>query len=111
MVDVIQSLKDWWYGIPLGGAKRSPQWRSARKQNILGQCEFCGIRRTALKPLELHHILPVNVAPSEELNPQNFFTACRDCHFKFCHLQSFFSYNLNIRKDAEEYKNKVANRP
>ena len=95
----------------LGGAKRSSEWSRVRKENIKDYCEMCEKKGGLLNRLELHHILPFNLRPDLELSPQNFFTACRHCHLRFCHLNSFQSYEKDIKIEAEKWKIKRQNRP
>lgn len=110
-MNILQWLKDWWRGIPLGGMARSKNWREVRAANIKKFCEVCGKKGALLKPLELHHVLPFHIAPELELLSENLFTACRDCHFKFCHLTDFKSWNEHVREDAAAFQVKVQNRP
>ena len=107
---MIDFLRDWWRGNLFGG-KRSPEWRDVRNANIKKECECCGKKKTFLKSLEIHHILPYHILQKDELNPLNFITACRDCHYLLCHLRDWKSWNKDIKKDAEYLLTKIKNRP
>ena len=93
------------YGGVLGGA-RDPGWYVFRNKHIKKQCPFCG----TTKRLELHHIVPFSDNSSLELEPDNVETACRDCHWKFCHLLSWQSSNPNLKQDLIAWQIKVKNR-
>tara|TARA_Y100000385_G_scaffold154814_1_gene160518 strand:+ start:7953 stop:8282 length:330 start_codon:yes stop_codon:yes gene_type:complete len=90
--------------------QRSSQWPKIRKKHIEKQpcCMACG----SCKKPEVHHIVPVHVDPTKELDPDNLITLCdKYCHFMFGHLMYYKSWNENIVKDAERYLNMVKNRP
>src|SRR3990167_6514861 len=95
------------FGEHLFGASRSPQWASFRKKHIKDKCEICGRN----KELQLHHFLPVHLFPAQELNPENVYTLCRDCHLSFGHLFSFYSYNPYLKEDIKLWKERIAKRP
>ena len=59
--------------------QRSSQWPKIRKKHIEKQpcCMACG----SCKKPEVHHIVPVHVDPSKELDPDNLITLCD----KYCH--------------------------
>lgn len=91
-------------------AKRSSQWPKLRKQHIEKQpcCQACG----SCKKPEVHHIVPVHLDPSKELDPDNLITLCdKYCHFAIGHLLSYHSWNENVIEDAKVYNHKVKNRP
>lgn len=90
--------------------KRSSQWPKVRAEHIKKEpcCQVCG---SSKKP-EVHHIVPVNVDPSKELDPDNLITLCdKYCHFIFGHLMNWRSYNETIREDAPRWIKKIKNRP
>lgn len=86
------------------GRRRSPFWRSFRRQWIIQHpsCAACG--RTWF--LEAHHIVPINIDPDRELDPTNIITLCDDedslirCHLKFGHLNDFWKQNPNVILDS-----------
>jgi 5-methylcytosine-specific restriction endonuclease McrA len=53
-------------------AVRTSGWSKLRKEHIKKQpcCMACGTK----KELEVHHIIPVHLAPEFELNPNNLIT-------------------------------------
>lgn len=91
-------------------AYRSPKWSSVRSEHLLSQpkCAICG---SATKP-EVHHIVPVHIDASKELDPTNLVTLCdKYCHFVFGHLMSWRSWNQNIMNDVLYFSNKIKLRP
>lgn len=91
-------------------AKRSSSWPALRKQHIQQQpcCQACG----SCKKPEVHHIVPVHLDPSKELEPENLITLCdKYCHFVFGHFMNYKSWNKNVVQDARDYLHKIENRP
>lgn len=92
----------------LGG--RSSQWPKKRKQHLekFPCCAVCG---SYTKP-EVHHIIPVHVDRSKELDDNNLITLCdKYCHFIFGHLMSWKSWNTNIVEEAARFSDIIKNRP
>ena|SRR3990167_11315790 len=104
------NLIDW--NRNLGGV-RSSGWRNVQQQKIKEQptCEATGKKGTLLDPLQVHHVLPFHLYPTEELNPKNLIVLRRSLHFWMGHFGSWSSYNLKIREDAAELLDKIKNRP
>ncbi|MEK6878319.1 MAG: HNH endonuclease signature motif containing protein [Nanoarchaeota archaeon] len=104
---LLEYIKDWWLGKPLGGGLRSSQWGKLSRQFLKENpyC-FCGE-----KAKTTHHIIPFSVDSSKELLKENLFAVCNHCHLRFAHLGSFRSYNKNIREDAEVWRQKISQRP
>jgi 5-methylcytosine-specific restriction protein A len=98
-----------------GKAKRSNHWPKVRKEHLEKNptCAVCG----GNKKLEVHHIRPFHLHPNLELEPTNFVTLCENmkeginCHLLFGHLGNFKSFNVNVIKEAQEWKLKLENRP
>lgn len=88
------------------GVARSGDWFSWRREHIHPNCDICG----TTKKLELHHILPFHLFPSQEKNPDNVVTLCRRCHKIFGHLDNFYSYNPDVKKDIVIWEEKIVNR-
>jgi len=89
---------------------RSYKWRSVRncylKQNP--HCAACGKD----KKLQVHHIVPVSVDPSLELDYNNLITLCASpCHLLFGHLNDYRSYNKDVKKDCAYFLHKIRTRP
>ena len=107
MRDLFQHLKDRLTGKAPKGARRSPQWREVRQRHLEKEpyCQFCG----SDTKLEVHHILPFHLFPSEELEPSNLVTLCRgsgrhglkSCHRAFGHLGDWKNFNLTVREDCD----------
>ena len=95
------------------GAARSLKWRDVRSEFMRTHltCVVCGKKGTLLKPNEVHHIFPFHLDKDKELDFQNLITVCRDHHFFCGHLNSWRSFNANIKQDAEQWLNKIKNRP
>lgn len=91
-------------------ANRSSQWPKVRKQHLAKQpcCQACG----SCKKPEVHHVVPVHVDPSKELDPENLITLCdKYCHFTFGHLMNYKSWNPTVVRDAWWYLGKIKNKP
>lgn len=89
---------------------RSSLWGETRKKHLEKQpfCQACG----STKNLQVHHIEPFHVNQLRELDPSNLITLCgKNCHLVFGHLMDYTSWNTEVIKDAEEYLNKIKNRP
>ena len=91
-------------------SSRSSSWSKVRKQHILKfpNCAACG----RSKNLDVHHIIPVSVDPTKELDPDNLITLCSDpCHFVFGHLMDYKSWNTDVIQDCGWYRKKLLNKP
>lgn len=92
------------------GRRRSGLWRSVRSEHLRNnpECAVCG-RKTNLVP---HHIVPVHMDPSRELDPENLITLCEgpsfNCHLFFGHLRNWSSFNPEVRRDAEEWRRRLS---
>lgn len=90
--------------------KRSKDWAKVRLEHLKTQpyCMACGTKSN----LEVHHIIPVHVDPTKELDTNNLITLCdKYCHFIFGHLMNYKSWNPNVQSDCSVYLNKIENRP
>jgi len=90
--------------------KRSYLWKKVRQKHLDNNpcCAACG----SCTKLEVHHIIPVSVDPSKELDENNLITLCdKYCHFVFGHLMNWKSYNSNVLLDTSVFLNKVKTRP
>jgi len=100
----------WFFDKKIRYAVRSPKWPAVRKEHIKKQpcCMACG----SCKKPEVHHIVPVHLDPSKELDPSNLITLCdKYCHFIFGHFMNYRSWNVNVVKDSSEYLESKSNRP
>ena len=90
-------------------AVRSPEWKEVRKLHLDYQheCQACKKKSN----LEVHHIVPVHINRTLELEPSNLLTLCDRCHLVFGHLSDYKSWNENVIEDCSVYLNKVQNRP
>jgi len=100
----------WFFNKKIRGAYRSSKWPKLRKQHIekFPNCQACGSDK---KP-EVHHIIPVHLEPSKELDPDNLITLCdKYCHFALGHFMNYQSWNVNIIEDAAKYLENIRNMP
>lgn|SRR3990167_10944943 len=106
-------LKNLMLGDRTFGAIRHPLWREVQAEHIkkFPNCAVTGKKGTFLNPLNVHHIIPVHIDPSKELDPDNLITLSRWWHFWLGHLGSWFSFNKDVKKDAEIWYSKIKNRP
>ena len=91
-------------------AVRSSKWRNVRKEFIKNndRCAACGSTRD----LEVHHVIPVHIDKSKELDMDNLITLCAEsCHILFGHLMDFKSHNPLVREDCNLISNKIKTRP
>jgi hypothetical protein len=85
--------------------RRSSKWPALRLQHLKssGECQVCGGK----DKLEVHHIIPVHVDPSLELQPYNLITLCEsglrgvNCHLFFGHLGNYKKWNIEVRSMAK----------
>jgi 5-methylcytosine-specific restriction protein A len=99
-----------WFFNKLRYASRSWKWKDVRKEHLLKQpfCQACGRQ----EDLEVHHIEPVHLNPSKELDPENLITLCaKTCHFIFGHLMDYKSWNKDVVTDSNNYLQKLQQRP
>jgi len=81
-------------------APRSPHWETVRRKFINGKkCAGCESSST----LEAHHIVPFDVNPDLELEPNNLICLCRECHFQLGHLRNWSAYNPSVIDDSAVY--------
>ena len=110
-----QAILDWYRGYSslLGGVGRSKDWPRVRKEHLKNNpvCEMCGSK----KSIQVHHINPFHLHPQLELEPKNLITLCgwlgHNCHLIHGHLNSFQSWNKEVKQDALRLTLKIRNRP
>lgn len=91
------------------GGERDPRWREVRAEHILKEpvCQACG---KDIK-LDVHHIVPVAIDKSRELDPENLITLCNQpCHLVFGHFMSYYCYNSDVREMTKIYRQSLAAR-
>ena len=89
---------------------RSWKWKDVRKKHleIQSYCQACGREDN----LEVHHIIPVHINPSKELDETNLITLCsKGCHLMFGHLMDYKSWNPSVVADCQAYLSKIKKRP
>ena len=95
------------------GAARSPQWGKVRNEYLRyhPECAVCG----KSEELNVHHKLLFSRHPELELVEENLITLCeapgREHHLNFGHLGSYKSFNSEVDKDCEVWREKIKTRP
>lgn len=87
--------------IPVRGAVRSPKWQKLRNAHLAAnpQCIACGDVKNHEK--QVHHVVPVHVDPTKELDPTNLVTLCGDrCHIIFGHCYDYHLTNPHVVEDC-----------
>ena len=110
-MDFFKVIKDRIQGKASVGQRRSNKWSKIRKAHLKGTpvCEVC---RSKTK-LEVHHIIPFNIAPDLELYPDNLMTLCENkkyginCHLLIGHLGNYRRTNPNSELDAMNWRYKI----
>ena len=89
---------------------RSPRWGTVRKQFLIENGNICACcSRT--KDLNVHHIIPVHIDPSLELEKSNLIILCeKPCHLTFGHLGNWTAYNPTVVEDARIWNEKIKKR-
>ena len=111
MLDFYTAIKDRIQGRAEKGQRRSPEWRVVRKnyKKAFPTCFICD----SAKRVEVHHIVPFNIAPDLELEPENLMSLCRkrkfgiNCHLLVGHLGNFRRTNPNCKMDAMIWHEKI----
>lgn len=86
--------------------KRSTKWPYWRRKHLKTEnsCQWCG----AIGFLQVHHIVPVHVDSSKELELSNLITLCEtpnhNCHRRVGHLGAWIRWNPKVREMCEERK-------
>ena len=96
---IVAGLAYWANASPASVARQAarPVMDSYRKAHPA--CEWCGRKGTLVNRLEVHHIIPVSVAPDHVRDATNMITLCRRCHCAVGHVgdPSMRRYLQNIR--------------
>ena len=95
------------------GAQRDAQWKNVRTEHLkkFPECAVCG-KVGKIIANNVHHCIPVHIDKSRELDIENnLITLCREDHYTFGHLKSWFSYEKDIKKISQEWREKIRNRP
>jgi len=90
-------------------AARSTKWRTVRN-NFLEKnpkCAVCGSEENLIA----HHIIPVHIDKSKELDETNLMPLCQNktmnCHFIFGHLLNWTKHNPDVIKDSKIWETKL----
>lgn len=87
---------------------RDPRWPALRRAHLAKYpgCAACGNTRS----VEVHHVEPVSVKPSRELDPENLLTLCTDgpggmnCHLVIGHCGRWDRWNDCARFHAARFR-------
>lgn len=90
---------------------RSENWPMIRKHHLQNQpeCQACGSKQR----LEVHHIVPVHVDKTKELDPLNLITLCENpatgfCHYIFGHLSlSWWKYDPYVILNTHDHREAI----
>jgi 5-methylcytosine-specific restriction enzyme A len=91
---------------------RSGKWRKVRAEHleINPCCAICGSTHKVVP----HHIVPVHVDPSKELDLNNLISLCQgktfNCHLFFGHLKNWSCWNPNVVEDVEVWNHRFENK-
>jgi hypothetical protein len=82
---------------------RDKLWPLVREAHLEqnSSCAACG----SITKLQVHHIIPVHIDPSYELDSNNLITLCMEkdeCHLNLGHLGSWKKCNINVEQDARK---------
>jgi hypothetical protein len=83
--------------------RRRQDWRRLKTRHLQKEtcCQACGRQSN----LDVHHIVPVHIAPALELSEHNLITLCASpCHLVFGHLMSYHCYNKDVRRMVTAYR-------
>ena len=83
---------------------RSKLWPALRKKwiKVNPTCAACGKSVS----LAVHHIIPLHIDRTKELDETNLITLCENVHSTFCHYTighlgiSWWKYDQNVVEDA-----------
>jgi hypothetical protein len=88
---------------------RSSKWRTVRN-NFLEKNPYCAVCGSD-ENLIAHHIIPVHIDKSKELDENNLMTLCQNktmnCHFIFGHLLNWTKSNPEVIKDSKIWQTKL----
>lgn len=96
-------------GLSCLGTPRSRLWRRTREEHLKlnPECAVCGRKKNVVP----HHVIPVHVDPSRELDPENLITLCEgptfNCHLFFGHLRNWTKSNSSVKEDALNWSKKL----
>ena len=88
---------------------RSSRWKKTRDKYLQENptCAVCGRKEN----LTIHHIIPVHIDESRELDDKNLITLCQgktmNCHFIFGHFLNWSKYNPNVVEDSKIWNHKI----
>ena len=111
MYNVFAVVKDRIQGKAKKGQRRSSKWKKVKTKHLKknNYCACC----LGKKNLEVHHVVPFNIAPDLELDSENFITLCENkkyginCHLLVGHLGNYRRTNPSVNIDAVTWRMKI----
>jgi hypothetical protein len=102
-MSLFQLVSDFVKGKP--AFTRSSKWRELRNEFLVKHpfCALCGSK----DKLEVHHLTPVHINPSAELDADNLITLCEvkkwgvNCHLFLGHCGNYRDYNPTLKSHIQ----------
>jgi hypothetical protein len=84
---------------PASDARLAARGAMAAYKRAHPACEACGAQQTALRYIEVHHVVAVCVRPDLSGDVNNMIALCRPCHIAYGHAgdKSCRKYVPNVR--------------
>ena len=107
---MLSRLLNWMLASSQPKVRRSPKWGAVRQAHLGVEpvCQAC----RGEKRLEVHHVIPVHVDPTRELDPRNLLTLCeapgRHCHLIFGHAYDWRLHVPKVREYLSQWRLVVA---
>lgn len=106
---------DRWQGKAAPGQRRHKDWPKTKRgyKKVRPNCEACG--RGGRWSVDVHHIIPFQLAPDLELDPENLITLCTGklrgggCHLLLGHGMSFRTFNPSVRSMSALVRTMIEN--
>jgi 5-methylcytosine-specific restriction endonuclease McrA len=88
--------------------RRDSLWPMVRAAHLEynGSCAACGEE----EKIQVHHIIPVHIDHTFELDSNNLITLCmsqHECHLNIGHKGSWRNCNPNVKNDARDFYAKL----
>lgn len=93
---IVYNLRHPWKACQIAAAK-------ARHRRLHPECALTGLspRFFLGRSNDVHHIVPVHVAPDRACDPDNLITLCRAAHLLVAHPLGYASWNENLMEDLK----------
>ena len=98
---------------PTLSVSRSPKWKTVRNQFLINNKSVCTVCNKTYN-LNVHHIIPIHIDNSLELEESNLIILCENktfnCHINIGHLGNWKAYNPYVIEDSKFWNNRIVNR-